>query len=356
MSIRLEQEFPQTSENAGNYSADADDAGISTGDEEIPSKSTPGKTAPTEDQDNGCPSPLSWREVLETFRAQSSPWEFTHDQLLYRGYIWGTGPPLYFLNCLGGSHELYALLGWLLREEFQCVLFDYPTVAGRQHLSVDDYAAGFCAIADLHGHANVTVYASGFGSAVALAALVAEPQRIDRAVIQAGYAHRSLSLSERLVTRLGRWLPGRLRTIPAFATIQRQNHRRWFPPFDHGRWSFFEENAGDSKMAAVARRAHLLADFDIRTSLLAIRQPILLVQTEGEGKVLTCCRQELLAGLPNARCESIDSTGLIPFLTHPHRLAKVIRPFLHGELSQIEDTVVRSPVASHDVTGSANLK
>lgn len=278
----------------------------------------------------GCPNPLGWAEVLDAFRSQSTPWWTQGGRETICGRTLGTGRPLYFLNGLAGDSELYCLLVWLLRYDFRCVVFDYPTYdgRGRRAVTAEGLAAGLFAAADFLGDTTFSIFGTSFGSAVALAALAARPARVDRAILQAAFAHRRLSAAERLLCRLGRFLPGTLAALPFRETIQRANHQRYFPPFDRSRWGFFAENAGRTRIRDAAQRAALVGAFDFRRRLPQIHQPVLLIRSENEGLVSAACNAELERGLANATTEMLHSTGPLAHLAHPHRLAKLVRPFL----------------------------
>lgn len=291
---------------------------------------------PTTDADeNPCPAPLSWRQVLEVFRRQADAWELRRSDLVLLGRTWGTGPPLYLLPGLGGTHELYALLIYLLRDNFRCVTFHDDDDGGGANAArppaADDFARDLFAVAEKHHDRRFRLFAPAFGSARALTAMLAEPERIEAAVLQSGFAHRELSIAERLLIRLGGRVRRTLADLPFWKTVQTQNHKPWFPPFDHSRWHFFLENTGQVPVSRLARRAAVLRDFDVRQRLQEIAQPVLLVRTEGDGRIAARCQDLLETRLPNARVESLTSCGQLPFLTHPHRLAKLMRTFLAGD-------------------------
>lgn len=294
----------------------------------------PAAGAPGEPRNESCPQPLAWEEVLAAFREESDDWVLEHGCGAIEGRTIGNGPPLYFLNGLLGSHETYALLAWLLRDEFRCVLFDYPAAEyrrpapGAAGATIDDVAGDLFAVADAHGDRRFDLFASGFGGLIALAALSQGGGRITRAMIHGGYAHRRLSALERLLIRLGRHCRGRLRILPALRTILRSNHLPWFPPFDQSRYDFLERNQLATPIREAACRAALLRATDLRPRMSGIAASILLLRTEGEGVAATACQQELEAALPRARVEWMHTTGLAPFLTHPHRVAKLVRNFL----------------------------
>ena len=279
-----------------------------------------------------CPTPLAWQQVLEAFRSESSGWEIDYQDFTVQGRTWGNGPPLYFLGGMSGNHELFSLAAWLLRDEFRCVLLDYPNCTsastGNETACISDYVSALFRAADSHGDSSFHVYATEFGSAVLLAALLDEPQRIDHAIIQNGFAHRELTFCERLLISCCRLWPGPLRGIPGRKSIQRQNHRRWFPPYDFTRWDFYLQNTGQIPVATLARRAMVLKELDLRSQLSSIQNSVHLLRAEGDGRIATQCQKELQDALPNATSAELHTTGQLMYLTHPHRFAKIVKQLL----------------------------
>lgn len=286
-----------------------------------------GTDAPAPTADGSCPPPLAWAEVVGEFHRQSEPWYLDRQEYRLSGRMIGSGPPIYFLNGFAGTHELYSLLVWLLRDEFRCVLIDYPSRAGRRQ-TLDELADDLVAVADTCHDRSFDLFAAAFGSLVGLNAMHRHPDRIRRTVLVAGFANRRYSRIERMLIGLGRYASLPLARCPLRPAIQLQNHRRWFPPFDTTRWDFFSGNTGATRLVELAQRAALARDTDLRCVLPEIRQPVLLVRSEGDGQVLEACSQVLAELLPDVRIEPMHGTGQIPFLTHPHRLAKLMRPFL----------------------------
>ena len=280
----------------------------------------------------GCPSPLEWQDIVTEFRNQAEAWYLDRPRYRLTGRMWGSGPPLYLLNGMGGTLELYALLVWLLRDNYRCVLYDYPGTVSRgadaRQASFTDYADDLLAVARQCGDDSFDLFATSFGTLVALGTMTRGESPIRHAILQGAFAHRSLSWAERALIRACQFHPGRLRHVPFRGLVQKQNHRQWFPHFDETRWQFFSENAGQVPVAALAARAGIIRDVDLRSSLPQIQQPVLLVRCEGEGLVSEECQTALEQGLPHTHTEHMHDTGHIPYLTHPHRLAKIIREFL----------------------------
>lgn len=283
---------------------------------------------------SSCPKPLSWRGVLKRYRAEAE--RFVVDRGGYQLHCrsWGTGPPLYFLNGMGGTCELFALSASLLSQDFRCVLFDEFAPGSRARFGrtatqdvVDDL---FC-VADAQGDESFSVYGASVGGAICLAAMSEQPKRIERAVLQGAFAHRDVSLLERILMAGSRFAPGSVKHLPLRTTIGRQNHLPWFPPFDDSRWKFLLEDTGNVPLNVLARRAAVAAKIDIREQLPNIQQPVLIVRTEGEGRIAAAYQEVLHEKLPQSRSERIENTGQVPFLTHPHRLVKLVGPFFRDE-------------------------
>ncbi|HTI51397.1 MAG TPA: alpha/beta fold hydrolase, partial [Planctomycetaceae bacterium] len=215
-----------------------------------------------------CPPPLAWQEVLREFHAEAGVWYLDRPRYRLTGRMLGTGTPLYLFNGFGGTHELYALLVWLLRDQFRCVLWDYPgTAEGSQaihDLTVADLASDVAAIAETCGDRAINIYAPSFGSLVALETLLQFPGLVRRAILQGGFAHRRLSRFEGWLARSSRFFPGTMRRFPGSRAVREHNHRRWFPPFDETRWQFLEDNAGRVPISTLAWQAALIRGTDLR--------------------------------------------------------------------------------------------
>jgi pimeloyl-ACP methyl ester carboxylesterase len=282
---------------------------------------------------SSCPPPLEWQEILGTFLREAEPWYLDRPGHRVTGRIWGQGKPVYFLPGFGGTLDLYALLVWLLREDHRCVLLDWPgnddgrVPPGRPRL--ETLAEDLFAVADLCHDRQFDLFASSFGTLVATQAMLSQPVRVGRAILQSAFAHRQLAFGERLLATLSRGVPWRLRHVPMRKAIQLQNHSRWFPPFDPSRLQFLLENTGGVRLQALGWRAAIVVETDLRPRLAELRQPLLFLQGEGEGQLAETCLREFTDRYnPPPRIERLNNTGPLPHLTHPHRVAKLVREFL----------------------------
>ena len=299
--------------------------------ESIPESDLQNQSAPdacaTDGNFEPCPTPLNWKQVVAEFRRSAEPWSVTTDYGLLRGYTFGAGAPLYLLNGLTGNCELYALLAYTLRDHFQTVVYDLPESMVRVPAKNIPQATADCLIAaaDNHEHKSFQLFATSFGCMAALITAADHPERIERMLLHAAFARRKLGLFERALAAVLRYSPGEVRHLPLRQTIFQRNHKLWFPPFDYSRCEFLEANTGLSSIGLTSRCAAGVSKFDITERLDAIQVPTTLLLSEGDGPLQTELHSELMARLPQVTEIAIDNCGPAPFVTHPHRCAKIFK-------------------------------
>ena len=298
------------------------------GDNAAPMEQTAGSIAAAEASSSNCPPPLAWQDVLAEFRRLGETFEFTDGAgHSVRGCVLGEGPPLYILNGLSATPEVHCLMVWLLREEFRCVIVEYPAAA----TSLCQLADALLLAADGLGDAKFDLFATSFGSAVAMQILTRHPGRIRHAVLQGPVNGIRLSWLERSVTWAAQFLPGRMKHVPLFQTILQNNHRLWFPPVDPTRWHFLVLDVGSQRIQTVARRMRMLHDRDWTDQLSALETPVLVISSEGEAARHRTAAHLFADRIPVSKSEQIPNSGHVPFVSHPHRLANLIGPFLRDE-------------------------
>ncbi len=277
-----------------------------------------------------CPPPLMWQDVRHEFLTHSADVSVESPAGTATVRVWGSGPPIYLLPGFTSPAELYCLLAWLLREDFRCVTIE-PFATLRRTVDrcapFDHEVTLLQAAAEELGDAEFSLLGANYGAAWALAAAHAEPSRVSRLMLIQGFARRRLSFGERRLAAWCRHNRRDLASLPFREMFQTQNHRRWFPPFDPTRWQYYLDATGAMPLRELARRADAVSGWDLRGELPKLHIPTLLIRTEGEGQVAAACQSELAQALPCVQTEWMHSTGQLPYLTHPHRLAKLIRAF-----------------------------
>jgi pimeloyl-ACP methyl ester carboxylesterase len=247
-------------------------------------------------------------------------------------FTWGEGPPLLFIHGLCDDARSFVLPIALLSRHFRCIAYDLPAGNGdRARLAAYRHAN---LVADLHAlldHLNVSrcdVLGSSFGSTIALAALHDTPERFSHAVLQGGFAHRPLAWTEVLLAQMARYWPWPMHRLPLRIPAMRRSHEAPFNGREPEFWDFFVRQNGVPPMAAVAQRALLLHQVDVRRLLPEIRQPVLLICGDADPLVGKVCEKVLESGLCQATRVEITNCGHLPQFTHPEVLAELVLRFL----------------------------
>ena len=249
-------------------------------------------------------------------------------------YTWGDGPNLLCVPGLADDAHSFALLAAHLSPHFRCVAYDWPTGVGDgAHLDRyrhGDFVADAIALLEHVGADEAFILGYSFGSTLALAAMHAQPERIRRAVLLSGFAHRQLAPAELLLASLGRWWPGELRHLPLRNRFLRVTQSHSFVHCEPGVWEFYVRRIGEQPMAAMARRALVLHQVDLRPILPLIEQPVLLACGDCDPLVNKQCETELMTGLRHAIRAELGGCGHQAIFTHPEALAEATTEFLES--------------------------
>jgi pimeloyl-ACP methyl ester carboxylesterase len=280
-----------------------------------------------------CPPPLAWQEVLQGVEEKGQPFTFASEGIELEGVSLGEGPAIWFLNGFAGDRRLYSLLAWLLRDRFRCLLVDarWPEDTSPRSLQARLSQAFTLAFRALDTP-RPALFGTSFGAQTAIAitnSLATAQEPVRAAILHEGFFRRRPSVTERMLAWGASRSGKRLGEFPNWGQIQEANHRRWFPPIDPSRWDFLLENLGETTAQRWARMARAAAAENMLESLSRdVTTPVLLLRTEGDGPVATAAANELMVHLPNVQEETLHTCGHFAFLTHPHRVAKVIAGFL----------------------------
>jgi len=283
----------------------------------------------SEEEHEPCPTPLEWHDILSRFIQEADHWylETPAGQIL--GRTWGSGPTLYFQNGLSGTHELYALITWLLRDNYRCVLFDYMDSPIASHETLADLLPE---VAKLHEDSGpVTLVTRDFGLQVAQYCSLRHPGFLGSLICQTPHLQLPLTKSELRLARLGKKIPGKLKRVPGRQMIQQRIHRVWFPPYDPSRFDFYLDNTGEQSTSALSQRFLLNGSPLPAWPVESIPEKMLIIRAEGETPAQTKSAEELSIAAPQAITEWLHTSGQLAFLTHPHRLVKLINNFLVPE-------------------------
>ncbi|TWT49836.1 Alpha/beta hydrolase family protein [Thalassoglobus neptunius] len=288
------------------------------------------KTSPESTDSEPCPTPLDWQDVVRAFLEERREGEIPLGQSKLTATQIGQGPPLVLLPASGCSAKIYALLAWLLREERQLWILSEPEFERTPSAKklIPETATSYCeAIRELFG-GPVDVYAPTLSSQIALQMMIDGSDFLKNVVLQSAWAHRRLNWTETALAQAGLLLPFSIRRLPLWLSSQVANHRPWFPPYDETRFGFL---LSETYRVSVRQNCRKLLAAD-RTNLSAevsqVNNRVLLLRTEGDGASIDREEDRLEKNLPNCEVEWMHTSGHFPFLTHPHRLVKILRAFL----------------------------
>ena len=276
-----------------------------------------------------CPTPLNWVDVVTAIESECQRISVQLENGEMLATVYGSGPPLYFIGGATGSARLFDLTAYLLRDEYTCVMVAAATWTTQPRGLLDQTSEAVCRLANSLGHAQFDLYAAGFGCHVALSLLKHHPDRVGHVILQGPVLRQPTLARERFLHRLGQRLSRPMSTLPGWLRVQEQNHSGYFPPFDPTRYQFLLDELGTSPVGQVSHRLIAASQADWSEVVPAIRTPVLVVRCEGEGLALAKLSEEFAASLPGVRVEPMPLAGHYPYLTHPNRLVKIIKQFLH---------------------------
>jgi pimeloyl-ACP methyl ester carboxylesterase len=275
---------------------------------------------------------VSLAEVLDRFRREAVPGVCDTGRYRCRYYIWGQGPPLLLIPGLADDALSFVLLVARLAGRFRCIAYNLP--AGTDdgaRLSTyrhDDLVADAFAVLDHEAAPRAYVLGSSFGSTIALAAAARTPERLPRLVLQGGFARRPLAAAEVFLARLARYWPGTMEQLPLRKQVLRRNHHAPFADLSPELWDYFLTRSNAFPIRAVAYRALMIHQLDLRPLLASVEQPVLVVCGRDDPLVGPGCEQVLTAGLPHAGRVELAGCGHNPLFTHPEALAELVSSFL----------------------------
>ena len=272
------------------------------------------------------------REVSRYDRdAKVGEWSGPRYRMTYR--VLGDGPPLVWLPGIASTYQVYSLVLNRLAERFQTIQYDYPgdragDGARLGQIQHDDLVDDLFGLIDHLRLGRLFLAGISFGSTIALKALVREPRRFPRAVVQGAFARRRFTFAERLALFLGRRIPGTAARLPLRETVLAHNSRLDFPRIIEDRWPFYLHQNGLTPIKALAHRTSLVARLDLRPTLARIGTDLLLIQGREDRIVPHRYFEELKTLLPRSESVVLPTVGHIPHLTHPEMMARAIGDWL----------------------------
>lgn len=267
------------------------------------------------------------------FDAEAKPATFDTGRYRMPYASWGDGPrTLVFVHGLCDWPRSFAMLMSRLCGEYRCLaisLADGRTDGANLGMySHADYAHDLIALLDHLQIDRVDLLGSSFGSTVALRTAITYPDRLNRVILQGGFARRPLIRIERGLARVGRYWPWLMGDLPIRETSMRKLEAHAFVTAPKEVFDFLLVNSGRTPIRAAARRALLLDTLDLRPQLQQVRSPVLMIGGDRDTIVPRMYEAEVEAGVPDVRRIEYSPCGHYPQYTHPERMAQDMRAFL----------------------------
>lgn len=279
-----------------------------------------------------CPAPLNWAEVVQAVAAETQtasipcPGQGDDSQLVAR--VYGSGPPLYLLGGATGSSFLFDLTAYLLRETFTTVRLEHPNNPLQSLTLLETTGGSIRELVSGLGHEQPAIYAAGYGCDVALDMQQRQPGFWSHLFLQNPSVTHPMYWRERFLHSLGRFFSRPMGTLPGWKAVQIENHQRYFPPFDGSRFEFLLNDLATTPVRDVSCREIASFKADWSRFLPALATPVVVIRTEGEGRTLELEAERFASLVPQVTTDWMHSAGHYPYLTHPHRLVKLLKQYL----------------------------
>jgi pimeloyl-ACP methyl ester carboxylesterase len=276
---------------------------------------------------------IPFADAIADWRREARQGSFNTGRRRLDYFVWGRGSAIVFIPGLCDRAVSFVPMMADLRRQFTCISYELPDGARDGARLAGDWnpllVSELFALLDQLSLRQASLFGSSFGSTIALRAMLAHPDRIERSVFQGGFAYRKMLAWERVICRFLRYAPGPMGTLPLRRHLRPRVEHAIFTM--HGQlemWDFLVQNGNSVAKAAAARRGLSLEQIDLRPKLPAIRQPVLLISGERDSIVPKSCDDDLMAGLPNVGRVEIPDCGHYPQYTHAPLMAELIRQFL----------------------------
>jgi pimeloyl-ACP methyl ester carboxylesterase len=276
--------------------------------------------------------PIVLEEALERYQREAQQGVCDTGRYRMRYYVWGQGPPLVFIHGVSDSSRAFIQPISRLSAHFRCIAYDQAGMKGDGsrfgRYRHEDLVADLWALLDHLRIERSYVLGSSFGAMITLAAMRQRPERIPRAILQGGLVYRPLRRMERILARIGSWLPGRMKSVPLRRRVAEVVNKHAFAGQPESVWQYFLENCGRTPIATFARQGLIISQLDLRPLLGEVRQPVLLLWGERDRVAGPVHQQMLLEGLPSVGRATLEGCGHVPAYSHPEVMAEAVRVFL----------------------------
>lgn len=247
-----------------------------------------------------------------------------HQDSEFYAVAYGNHPrTLLGLGGWAGSWELWADPFVYLSESWRAIAYDHrgagATLCPVESISVEGMVQDVFVMLDAFGVEQCVLAAESAGAAIALKAVLQQPERFQGLVIVDGLYHRAqltgddpfvLGLRHHFAATISQFVEG---CVPEPNT---DAIKRW------GR-----QILSRSSPEAAIRLHECLYGVDLRPDVHRITQPTLIIQGELDPYVSVADATWLADHIPNAKLSIFEKTGHVPTVTRPREVAEAINQY-----------------------------
>ncbi len=271
------------------------------------------------------------------FAAETVPGVLLTDRYRMRYLTWGSGPTVVSVHGICDDPLSFCMLfAGLVDRGFRVVAYDLPNglddAARLSRYSHDHFTDDLTALLDHLNLARVDLLGTSFGSTVTLRSLARHPERFRRAVLQGGFAYRTIDPVERGLSHLGRSWPWRMHQLPLRRPIMEKLDAVQFAGCPPQIYDFLQECSGRTPIKATSHRALILSALDLRPQLPSVPHPVLMIGGDRDKIVPRWCEADMEKGLPDVRRVEFSPCGHYPQYTMPAQYADQMAEFLTHSL------------------------
>ena len=241
--------------------------------------------------------------------------------------VWdaGRGPPLVMLHGIAASRRVFFRVVGPLAEQRRVLV---PALRGeeraRRRLALDDLLDDVAALLEGLDLRGVTLFGFSFGGWLALAYGARRDPRVERIVVQGGFARYPLRVVDRIALEVGGLVPPSWASWYFRRRVLAGRENALLDAHDPALALLNAEWQGKTPVATLRARTRLIAGIDLAPRLPSIAVPLTLLQGTLDPVVPRRLFDRLRALCPGAGTALLDGAGHLAALTHPVELARAI--------------------------------
>ena len=245
-----------------------------------------------------------------------------------RAQVWdaGEGPPVVLLHGVAGARRLFFRLVPELAGRHRVLV---PPLRGEDIPALDSdpepYLDDLAALLDAAGVEKVTLFGTSFGAYLALGYAARNDPRVARVVLQGGFPRFRLRPMDRVTLRLSYLLPASFGSAYFKRRVLKGRESRLLRQHAPELETLVADWMGKTPFVSLRARTRMIAKHDMSGRAHRIAVPITLAQGAQDAVVPRVYFSELCELRPDAEVVVWDDAAHLVPITHPERLAQLVR-------------------------------